>query len=291
MRIFVISDIHVDFTANADWIKQISDSEYQQDALILSGDVAHNLNLLQETVLRLKSKFAQLFFVPGNHDLWLHNSDWTDSLEKFQKLTQWCQNSGIQTKPTKLGVSDKNPVWVVPLFSWYTDISEGSDSLYLEKPGEDLDNRMWSDNYYIRWPHHSGKFVASTYFANLNDAIITKEYDAPLISFSHFLPRQEMMFGDSLKPDPEKVRKYDRNPQFNFSRVAGSTCIDAQIRQLGSRIHVYGHQHINRDRVLDGIRYIAHCLGYPEERNRGMVKGIEKGLKLIWDTEKAVLNY
>lgn len=235
--------------------------------------------------MRLKSKFAQLFFVPGNHDLWLHNSDWADSLEKFQELTQWCQNSGIQMKPTKLGLSDKNPVWVVPLFSWYTDKSEGSDSLYLEKPGEAQDNRMWSDNYYVRWPNADNEFQPAVYFAEINQSAVQQTYDAPVISFSHFLPRQEMMFGDSLKPNPEKVKKYDRNPKFNFSRVAGSTIIDQQIRQLGAKMHIYGHQHINRDRVLDRVRYIAHCLGYPNERERGMVRGIDQGLKFIWDTE------
>ena len=74
-------------------------------------------------------------------------------------------------------------------------------------------------------------------------------------------------------------KKYDRNPQFHFSRVAGSDLIDKQIRQIGSVLHVYGHQHINRDRKIDGVHYISHCLGYPNERKRGVIKGIEQGLK------------
>jgi len=288
MRIFVISDLHVDFTANAKWLDQISEKDYKQDALIVAGDVAHNLELVQTTLGRLKTKFQEVFFVPGNHDLWIHNSDWTDSIEKFYALIDWCNKNEIHTKVQKLSGKDQHPVWVIPLFSWYSDQLDSNDSLYLEKPGEDPANRMWSDNYYIHWPNYSGEFAASAYFAHLNEELISQEYDTPLISFSHFLPRQEMMFGDSLKPDPEKARKYDRNPKFNFSRVAGSTRIENQVRHLGSCIHVYGHQHINRDRVLDGIRYIAHCLGYPEERNRGMVKGIENGLKLIWNTEKGI---
>ena len=79
--------------------------------------------------------------------------------------------------------------------------------------------------------------------------------------------------------DPELIKKYDRHPEFNFSRVAGSSLIDQQIRQIGSRLHVYGHQHINRDREIEGVRYVAHCLGYPNERKRGVIKGIEQGLK------------
>jgi len=79
--------------------------------------------------------------------------------------------------------------------------------------------------------------------------------------------------------DPERIKKFDRSPEFNFSRVAGSELIEKQIRQVGSKLHVYGHQHINRDREIDGIRYAAHCLGYPNERKRGVIKGIEQGFK------------
>jgi hypothetical protein len=91
-----------------------------------------------------------------------------------------------------------------------------------------------------------------------------------------------MMFSQyPPKIDPEKIKKYDRAPGFNFSRVAGSGLIDKQLRQFGSTLHVYGHQHINRDREIDGVRYIAHCLGYPKERKRGMIAGIDSGLKEI----------
>ena len=285
MRIFMISDIHVDFAENAKWIKQISETDFQQDALILAGDVAHNLVLLKDTLLGIKSKFKVLFFVPGNHDLWLHNSDWKNSIEKFKNLIKWCQQEEIQTKPLKLGIEQNYPVWIIPLFSWYSDRTDEKFSLYLEKPGEDADNRMWSDNYYVRWPNTENRFQPAAYFAKINQKTVPKTNGAPIISFSHFLPRQEMIFGDSLKPDPEKVKKYDRNPKFNFSRVAGSMRIEQQIRHLGSKIHLYGHQHINRDRELSGVRYMAHCLGYPSEREGGMVRGIDQGIKLIWDTE------
>ncbi len=285
MRIYSISDVHIDFTENARWIKHISDKKYKQDALIFAGDAAHNLQALQNLLLQLKSKFKEIFFVPGNHDLWIQNSDWSDSVEKFEALTIWCNQKGIHTVPRTLGFGTKYPVQIVPLFSWYSGAQEDADSLYVEKPGEDPENRMWSDNYYIRWPQSKTGFNPSAYFAALNRKAIKEKSDLSIISFSHFLPRREMMFGDSLKPDPEKIKKYDRHPEFNFSRVAGSYLIEKQIRELKSVIHIYGHQHINRDRVLDGIRYVSHCLGYPNERERGMVKGIEQGLKSVWDTD------
>ncbi len=288
MRVYCISDIHIDFEENARWIAEISDSDFLGDALILAGDVAHEELLLQQSLRSLKTKFRRLFFVPGNHDLWVHNSDWTDSIEKFHSLLDWCRAEGIDVAPRLLDSGGRAPVWVVPLFSWYSASIEDSHSLYWPKPGEDKENRSWADNHYIRWPGTQENFDAASFFAAFNTLGLQQTERFPVISFSHFLPRQEMMFGDRFKPDPEKIRKFDRNPKFNFSRVAGSTLIEQQIRQLGSQIHVYGHQHINRDRVLEGVRYIAHCLSYPAERKRGMAKGIEGGLKKIWDTGKPV---
>ena len=36
-----------------------------------------------------------------------------------------------------------------------------------------------------------------------------------------------------------------------------------------TRCHVHGHQHRQRDRIIDGVRYVSHCLAYPSERQEG----------------------
>lgn len=76
----------------------------------------------------------------------------------------------------------------------------------------------------------------------------------------------------------------DLNPEFNFSRVAGTELIDHQIRTVGSKMHLYGHQHRNRYREIDGVTYVSHCMGYPAERKRGMIAKECASPKLLWDT-------
>lgn len=278
IRIFALSDIHVDFDENEFWIDTLSNQDYQNDILLLAGDICHNFVHLQHTLHKLRSKFWKLFYVPGNHDLWVRGETWQHSLEKFEGIQNYCLQNEISVHPQKVG-----NVWIVPLLSWYTQPFEGDDTLYFQKPGEDHSNRMWSDNYFVRWPNSSVQFKASSYFFERNEQILSANFSSPVISMSHFIPRKEMMFSQYPPVfDLEKIKKYDRSPEFNFSRVAGSELIDRQIRQIGSQLHVYGHQHINRDRVVDGVRYLAHCLGYPNERRRGLVYGIEQGLKLVW---------
>ncbi|MEJ2543125.1 MAG: metallophosphoesterase family protein [Calditrichaceae bacterium] len=275
MRIFAISDIHVDFLENNKWIDGISEFEYKNDILLLAGDVCHNLKQLQNTLLQLRAKFNRLFFVPGNHDLWIRGEPYQDSLKKFEVIIGFCQKNDISIHPEKI-----NNISIVPLFSWYTGPDDGDDSLYWPKPGEDESNRMWSDNLFVKWPNHNFPSSASQYFFKLNNEILIENYLDIVITMSHFIPRKEMMFAE-YPPilDPGRIKKYDRSPEFNFSRVAGSILIEKQIRQVGSSLHVYGHQHINRDREIDGVRYVAHCLGYPNERKRGVIRGIEQGLK------------
>jgi hypothetical protein len=74
-----------------------------------------------------------------------------------------------------------------------------------------------------------------------------------LITFSHFLPRQELC--------PEK--RFLREPL--LTRVIGSDILESQIRRLQSHIHLFGHTHIPIDLELDGVRYIQWPLGYSRE--------------------------
>jgi hypothetical protein len=123
-------------------------------------------------------------------------------------------------------------------------------------------------------------------FLQMNEKTLQQRFNAPVISFSHFLPRPELMFyteNEVKTADAEKGEMViDANPGFNFSRVAGCAGLEEQIRHLRSIIHVYGHQHRNREREIDGIRYISHCLGYPSERESGQVWNLQQGPRLIW---------
>jgi predicted phosphodiesterase len=48
--------------------------------------------------------------------------------------------------------------------------------------------------------------------------------------------------------------------------VLGSTLLGQQIKEISPDIHVYGHSHLNRRVLIDGVTYINNALGYPSER-------------------------
>jgi predicted phosphodiesterase len=285
-RIFVLSDIHVDHAENRAWASRLSDREYVNDVLIVGGDVSCDINLAAETLQRLRRKFNKVFFVPGNHELWIRRTESFDSMAKFFEILKLCASLGIATQPLKVGAPHSGiAVWVVPLFSWYRKPEEGNKSLFKPKQGENASLDMWADDHFIKWNDKKGVSVADI-FLQMNEKNLLHSYDAPVISFSHFLPRIELI-GYS-REEVEKIRaadpdtKLDPHPEFNFSRVAGCAGIEEQIRRLGSIIHAYGHQHRNRQREIDGVRYVSHCLGYPSERESGLLRNLQQGPLQIW---------
>ena len=283
MRIFALSDLHVDQQENMKWLNRLSNHDYTSDLLIIAGDVSADPVKFSTAVQLLNKKFATLCFVPGNHELWVRNHQFYDSLEKFYEVLEWCRLYNVVTEPIQVGTNDRHPVWIIPLFSWYIMPEEGEGSLFLPKPNEDPSLGMWSDNYFVKWAEGETNRSMTNYFLKKNEPLLNRQYNSPVISFSHFLPRQELMFSEEEARSGVVVN--DRHPAFNFSRVAGCSELDEQIRRLGARIHVYGHQHRNRRREIDGVIYISYCLGYPFERKNGHLPPLLDTPQLIWQTD------
>ena len=208
-----------------------------------------------------------------------------------------CDGIGVHTRPVKV-TCDNYSVWLVPIFSWYAQPEEDlQDSLFVGRGSEDasFSKQVWMDNHLCKWPVLEG--TVAQYFANLSSEFVRNDYDAPVISFSHFLPRADLISAsDEDMKQVEEERKRLRlssldNPKaqgsdgrFNFTRFAGCKTIERQIRELGSKVHVHGHQHRNRDRFIDGVRYVSFCLGYPRERSMGVIWGLPQdgGPRQIW---------
>lgn len=269
MRVVAISDLHIDLTENQAWLETLCRQSHDDEVLLVAGDMASQLELIEKGLRALTGSYREVFFVPGNHDLWVTRRDPMNSLERFHCLVKLCEGLGVKMFGKEIANNQGDVVArIVPLHSWYVGPDESSDSLYLPKTGEDESLSMWADRLRVRWPAEMGS--PGDYFLEQNRLV--NEGDLPVISFSHFLPRQDLMFSD----DHERARfgdqGGDRMPSFNFSRVAGTKGIERQIRTLGSRVHLHGHQHRNRDRVIDGIRYVSHCLGYPQERSQACGK-------------------
>jgi predicted phosphodiesterase len=243
MRVFALSDIHVDYAVNARWISDLSTADYTEDLLILAGDVTDVLASLEWCLGLLAARFHKVLFVPGNHDLWVSRDNVPGtSLEKFDKVAAAAAAAGVSMAPLHgRGVS------IYPLLGWY-DHSFGEPSSRLRA--------LWMDYRTCRWPEGFDDRRVASHLASLNEAHIpvsTEPDGRKVITFSHFVPRRDLVppgyrLGDFLQP------------------VLGSEQLEHQLRRCRSSLHIFGHHHINRNVQIDGVTYINNAYGYPHER-------------------------
>jgi hypothetical protein len=147
----------------------------------------------------------------------------------------------VRTRPALLPAG----VWVVPLFAWY----EAEFDSYGDAEEKELEG--WADFHFCRWPERVGR--PCEWFLRMNEPHL-RDYDAPVVTFSHFLPRRDLL-------PPAQYLRFKGLP-----RVAGCAELDAQLRRVGSLAHVFGHSHIDCDREIDGVRYVQNALRYPRDR-------------------------
>lgn len=238
MKVFAVSDVHIDYEENRAWLSALSTKDYQKDILILAGDVTDDHQLLEECFDELAGKFLKVLFVPGNHELWVSRNRALTSIEKFHQILSTANKYNIALEPYHI-----NGLSIVPLLSWY-DFSFSTPCKKL------MDT--WMDFRACVWPNNLSPLGVTQYFLEMNQVHL-KITNQTTISFSHFLPRIDLM--------PHYIPESYRY----LYPVLGTVLLEKQIRQLRPDIHVYGHSHVNRQLTLDGTRYINNAFGYPSE--------------------------
>jgi len=246
MRVFAISDLHLDYEQNQSWLRGLSQTDYLQDVLILAGDISDRLSILTLCFEQLERRFKQVLFVPGNHDLWTRrDEEKLTSFDKFDRVSELALNCGIS-----MNSAHYDTLSIIPLLSWY-DFSFG-------QPTDQL-LQTWMDFRSCEWGSEIEPAGITQHFLALNEAVLQSKNET-IITFSHFLPRIDVM--PSFIP---------LSMQYLYP-VLGSSLIDEQVRELSSSFHVYGHSHVNQDIMIDGVRYFNNAFGYPSEEHLSFKK-------------------
>lgn len=239
MKVYTVSDIHVDHRDNLKKISDISQTTYQNDILILAGDISYKIEMISHIFELFKERFREVLYVPGNHDLWVRDDTARDSIDKFNQIIALAGDKGVLMHPAHFG-----SLSIIPLLGWY-DYSFG-------EPSEKLDD-MWVDHKACIWPEGFDEASITEFFVAKNQEHL-KIKNKFIISFSHFLPRIDIM--PSIIPQDNR----------KLYPVLGSVKIEEQIRELKSDIHVFGHSHVNLKKEQDKTIYINNAFGYPYEK-------------------------
>lgn len=218
----------------------------------------------------LVARFGEVFFCPGNHDLWLHKDDGcADSVGKYERLKVLCSELGVHTEPKIV-----RGVLIVPVVSWYHSSFDSDPDVPPHPSLVPIEDAMM-DFHLCKWPPGlsalGGSDSVARHFDELNGgmdsecarwldpppgaAIGDETTRPPVISFSHFLPRPELL--------PEK-RALFFPP---LAKAVGSVFLGERVRRIMPDCHIFGHTHYAWSATVDGIKYVQACLAYPQVLN------------------------
>lgn len=88
LEVFVVSDLHTEYEENMAWLKGLPKKGKKKEVLLVAGDVAETYEKFVLTMSLLKASFEHVFFVPGNHDLWLRREkeNYVSSLSSYHSM-------------------------------------------------------------------------------------------------------------------------------------------------------------------------------------------------------------
>lgn len=248
-RIFSLSDIHFDHKYNEDWVHSIDDHAFQDDILVVAGNLAETKKAVERGLTALKCKFRRVFYTVGNLEMHIHPNEYTrypDSISKLLDIFKACDELGVDIFPA--------PIWegfyVVPLISWYNADFDEND------PFPDPNNHP---DKACKWPMDAD-VQAWKYMLKLNEPFLKMPLVGEKLTFSHFLPRRELPFDKSNK---------------RAAKTMGCDLIEEQLRAIGSKTHIYGHSKQKYVATHQGVRYVSMHLGlecdWPKEYARKLM--------------------
>ncbi len=263
MKLLAVSDIHVGHKGNRPVVEDIH-PEGPDDWLIVAGDVSEKTDDIRWALELLRSRFAKVIWVPGNHELWTTAKDPVQmhGAARYEYLVTMCRELDVITPEDEYPVyhdAELGAVTLVPMFLLYdyTFLPAGTSTkaeglaLARERNVVATDEFLLSSEPYLTRDVWCQVRVRSTQ-ARL-DAL---PKDTPVVLINHF----------PLVREPTDVLMYPE-----FSLWCGTTATADWHTRYNVVCAVYGHLHIPRTTYYDGVRFEEVSLGYPREwQRRGM---------------------
>lgn len=263
MKLHAISDLHVGFEPN----RQLWQALPAQpgDWLILGGDLGETFAHLRFVLEIATARFARVFWVPGNHELWTLPGAARDSATeglrgeaRYHRFVELCRGYGVVTPedPYVAWPGDGGPRVIVPLFLLY-DYSFRPDDVPADQA---LD---WARASEIECADevvlHPDPYPSRAAWCHARCAAARTRLDAippdhRTILVNHFPLRRDL----AVLP---------RIPRFSI--WCGTRLTESWHVEYRADVVVSGHLHIRSTRWRDGVRFEEVSLGYPRQRPEG----------------------
>jgi 3',5'-cyclic AMP phosphodiesterase CpdA len=258
-RLLAVSDLHVGFAENRAIVAGLR-PRTDEDWLIAAGDVGEFAADIEWALGTLRDRFAEVIWVPGNHELWTHRRETLPlrGVERYEHLVAMCRRLGVHTP------EDPYPVWrhtgeplvIAPMFLLYdyTFLPDGAatkaGALELAYAAGIVGN---DETMLHADPYPSREAWCAARLAGTAERLEALPAGTRTILVNHF----------PLVREPTRVLRYPV-----FAQWCGTVHTADWPRRFNAAAVVYGHLHIPRTIWHDGIRHVEVSLGYPREWRR-----------------------
>lgn len=261
MRLWAISDLHISHEPNREALADLP--AYPDDWLIVAGDVADKFEHVEQGFSLLVNRFAKVIWVPGNHELWTvpRDNENLKGVARYEALVSLAQRHGVITPEDPYPVFDhpSGPLVIAPLFLLY-DYSFRPKNISLEDVVQWAREKknVASDEFLLHPDPYPTRQAWCEARCALTEERLTHELDGkPSVLVSHWPLKQEL----AVLP---------RAPR--FTPWCGTTLTEEWPERFNAKAVIYGHLHIRRTAVINGIMHHEVSLGYPKQwdQNKGI---------------------
>ncbi|MDJ0933265.1 metallophosphoesterase [Breoghania sp.] len=270
MKIRAISDLHLASSANREALVELP--AFNSDWLIVAGDIGEKFEHVRLAFEILTQRFAKVFWVPGNHDLWAipeeRGATPLRGEKRYRALVETAQGFGVLTPedPYEIWTGPGGPHAVVPMFLLYD---------YSFRP-DHIDRKT-----VVAWAKEEGAVCADEMFLNptpweSRDVWCARRLEeterrlaeipdgTPTILINHFPMRSDLI-------------RIPRAPR--FTPWCGTRRTEDWHTRFNASVVISGHLHTRRTDWRDGTRFEEVSLGYPQQWDQNL--GIEPYLRDI----------
>ena len=262
-RLLAISDLHVGDRTNAAAVAALP--AHRDDWLIVAGDVGESETHMRFAFETLGPKFAKLFWVPGNHELWTVREGEPRGQERYEWLVSICREYGVLTPEDPYARFGEHVI--VPMFLLYD---------YSFRPPD-----VRAENA-IEWAMESGILCADEKLLDPAPFASAAEWCAARCELTERRLASEIPDGAPtvLVNHFPLLREHARTPRVpRFTIWCGTERTRDWHRRFRAACVVTGHLHIRSSRSLDGVRFEEVSLGYA--RDWAQERGVEPYLREI----------
>jgi len=244
MKIWILSDLHVDFRA---WAPPAHAPDH--DVLVIAGDVRDRLttHVLPWIARNFEGLGRPIVYVPGNHDFWRANYD-----RERERAPDAARGLGIT-----LLMDGSDPVVIagvrfIGATLWSDFRLGGARHLAVEQARATM-----NDHRFIRWGAGYRKFTPESAeraharaLARI-EAALAVPFDGPTVVTTHHAPSPLSLDGRRAREPLDGAYASD---------------LTALIERHAPALWIHGHVHQQKDYRIGMTRVVCNPRGYTEER-------------------------